>query len=111
MTLPASIPDVCINTIVSLLVPMVRSAAGNDEDAARALALDILSEYEPRNGKELLVASEAAAFKISQIRLQMEAMASTLTDKEREAILRNARKLGRSSKDAHRALRRSQGKR
>ena len=111
MALPTTIPLVCVDSIVALLVPMLRSAAGDDEDAARALALEILEQYEPRTSKELLEAGEAAAFKLVEIRLQMEAMDSDLTDKERQSLLRHARMLGRSSKDAHRWLRQSQGKR
>jgi len=109
--LPTTISPACLETIVGLLMPMLREAAGGDEDAARALALDILEQYEPRTSKELLEAGEAAAFKLVQIRLQMEAMESGLSDKERQSLLRQASMLGRSSRDAHGWLRRSQAKR
>ncbi len=110
MALPTTISPACVESIVGLLVPMLRDAAGGDEDAARALALDLLEQYEPRTGKELLEAAEAAAFKLTQIRLQMEAMDTKLTDKERLSLLRQASMLGRSSKSAHRWLRRNQAK-
>lgn len=111
MALPSTITPVCIDAIVGLLIPMVREAAGGDEAVARALALEILEQYEPRNSRELLEAAEAAAFKLVQVRMQLEAMDSSLTDKERQSLLRSANMLGRTSRDAHRGLRRSQGRR
>src|SRR5690242_3298844 len=64
MSLPATVPPAIIDVVVGFLLPLILGTCGGDEAAARAAALRLLAEPQPRTGNELLLAGAAIAFRL-----------------------------------------------
>jgi hypothetical protein len=62
MSIPASIPDVIVETVLFQLVPMFLPAAKGDQKAARQAALARLSVYQPHDSMELTLAATIIGF-------------------------------------------------
>ena len=111
MPLPDTIHPVLVDTYVGLLLPLLLPSTDGDKQAAQTLALDLLAEFQPRSGMELMRACEAVAFKLTEVRLQIEALVPGTSPERQEKALKSARTLARSGRDAHRLLLQVQSKR
>src|SRR3954454_7419413 len=58
MSLSPNLPVSAIEYVVALLVRLMLPNVGEDTEAARALALDMLADYHPRTVRELRLAGE-----------------------------------------------------
>ncbi|MBS0644765.1 MAG: hypothetical protein U1E70_08205 [Acetobacteraceae bacterium] len=108
MSLLSNIDPVMRNALVDQLVPMLQDTAGNDPDAARTMALELLAEYQPRNLAELLTACRAVALKLMQVKLELEALEPALSPAERREFAKVIGQLDRTGRDTRSSLRRSQ---
>ncbi len=67
MPIPATITAPVLARILAVLAPLFLDAAGNDPEAARRAASDMLASYDPRNDREIRLAALIVAFSFATL--------------------------------------------
>ena len=98
------LPAAVVTMVVGFILPGLLAATGGDAEAAAAMALGLLADYEPQTARELSLAGESIAFNLKGLCMLASAEAPGIAPEEAETALKWASSLQRSSHLAQRRL-------
>jgi hypothetical protein len=98
------IPAAAITLVISFLLPLLLPATGGDVEAAKSVALALLSEYQPRTARELRLAGEAIVSSLKGLSLLALSGEPGIDRETLDTTLKWATSLSRSSHAAQRRL-------
>lgn len=98
------VPAAVVTMVVGFILPGMLAATGGDAEAAAAIALGLLADYEPQTARELSLAGESIAYSLKALRMLADAEAPGIAPEEAETALKWASTLHRASHVAQRRL-------
>src|SRR3954447_18241320 len=104
MSLQPRISPVIVNTFLDLLIPLFLIAAGGDADTARAAALELLADFNPRSPRELDLATQTIGNGIRSLTMLGKSAAPGLSLADINDALKSAISLGRAGHQTQRRL-------
>jgi hypothetical protein len=99
-----NLPTAALDLALSFLLPLILPTLNNDTTAARALALHMLGEYDPKSVRELRLAAEAIGFSLKSLTVLAESADPNIKPDKLDVTLKWASSLSRSSHQAQRRL-------
>lgn len=92
-----------LDLILGILLPLLRPTIG-DEQAARAVALELLAAHDPRTNKELCLTAEAIAYSLRGLTLLVQSTEPGASLEQRLAVITSACRLDNAGARAQRRL-------
>jgi hypothetical protein len=104
MSLPVTLPEAILDTILDRLAVFFLAAAGNDMTAARDAVRQLLSDYSPQTARELNLAAETITLQMHALNALCHAAGPDLSDNKVLRLRGCAVSLSREQHKAHRKL-------
>ena len=104
MTALANFPQAALNLVLTMLLPLLLPATGDNLEAATHLALTMLAEYQPRTIQELRAAAKLIGLSLQTLQTLAEAAEPDLSPTRLATLRRSACLLSRSELQAQKAL-------
>ena len=98
------ISAVILNTFLDLLIPLFLTAAGGDPDTARAAALELLADFNPRSPRELDLATQAIGNGMTSLTMLGKTTEGGLSLDDINGAIKSATSLARAGHQAERRL-------
>jgi hypothetical protein len=104
MTLSPTLPQSAVDLVVAMLVRLILPALAGDAEAAKALALAMLAEYQPQTIRELRLASEIVGLSLDSLNALVESAQPGVPAERLATSRRWACSLSRTGYQAQRRL-------
>ena len=104
MSLPATIPAALAELVVGVLLPLILGACGGDAQAARATALRLVAQHQPRTGNELLLTGSAIGYRLRGLAMLVRSADAGPPLESAELAVELASSLSRTGQQAQRQL-------
>jgi hypothetical protein len=101
MSLPVTIPDAAIETVLRQLILFFLAGANGDTHTARQAALKCLAAYQPRTEPELMLAAEVIGF---GFHVRQSLFDAAVLDQPMNQVMRLRSAAARLGREAHRSL-------